>query len=63
MAVNSFTVVNNTSTAKMLIEVNGIHHSPINKGTSEGRIPARVSDKERAIVAAGFANDVDAVNQ
>ena len=35
----------------------------MNRGTSEGRIPAKVSDRERAIVTAGFANDVDAVNQ
>jgi hypothetical protein len=35
----------------------------MNNGTSDGRIPAKVSDKERAIVTAGFANEVDAVNQ
>lgn len=34
-----------------------------NNGTSDGRIPAKVSDKERAIVTAGFAKEVDAVNQ
>jgi hypothetical protein len=34
-----------------------------NKGTSTGRIPANVSDNERAIVTAGFANDVEEVNQ
>jgi hypothetical protein len=28
-----------------------------------GRIPENVSDSERAIVIAGFAKDVDAVNQ
>jgi len=28
-----------------------------------GRIPANVSVSDRAIVIAGFANDVDAVNQ
>src|SRR6185369_109819 len=32
-------------------------------GVSTGRIPAKVSLKERASVTAGFANDVDAVNQ
>ena len=31
--------------------------------TSAGRIPANVSLNERAIVTAGFANDVEAVNQ
>ncbi len=30
---------------------------------SAGLIPAKVSDKHRAIVTAGFANEVDAVNQ
>jgi hypothetical protein len=35
----------------------------MNNGTSDGRIPAKVSDNERAIVTAGFANEVDAVNQ
>src|SRR5580658_5899892 len=35
----------------------------INIGASDGRIPAKVSDKERAMVTAGFANEVDAVNQ
>src|SRR2546421_1476220 len=32
-------------------------------GTSEGRIPAKVSLIERARVTAGLANEVDAVNQ
>jgi hypothetical protein len=32
-------------------------------GTADGRIPAKVSDKHRAIVTAGFANEVDAVSQ
>jgi hypothetical protein len=35
----------------------------INNGTSTGLIPANVSDNARAIVTAGFAKDVDAVNQ
>ena len=35
----------------------------MNSGTSGGAIPAKVFDIERAIVIAGFANDVDAVNQ
>jgi hypothetical protein len=34
-----------------------------NPGTSSGRTPANVSVKERATVTAGFANDVEAVNQ
>ena len=34
-----------------------------NVGTSTGRIPANVSESDRAIVTAGFANDVDEVNQ
>src|SRR4029079_304548 len=34
-----------------------------NPGTSDGRIPANVSVSARANVTAGFANDVDAVNQ
>ena len=32
-------------------------------GTSSGRIPANVSVSERAMVTAGFANEVDGVNQ
>src|ERR1044071_6905081 len=35
----------------------------INPGTSAGRIPAKVSVRARATVTAGFANDVEAVNQ
>ena len=35
----------------------------INAMTPPGAIPAKVSDKERAIVTAGLANEVDAVNQ
>src|SRR5688572_9728388 len=34
-----------------------------NPGTSSGRIPVNVSVKARATVTAGFANDVEAVNQ
>src|SRR3954466_11095574 len=37
--------------------------APMNPGTSPGRMPANVSVSARAIVTAGFANDVDAVNQ
>ena len=33
------------------------------KGASSGRIPENVSEKQRAIVTAGFAKDVEAVNQ
>jgi len=32
-------------------------------GTSMGRIPANVSETDLAIVTAGFANEVDEVNQ
>ena len=32
-------------------------------GTPEGAMPANVSESERAIVTAGLANDVEAVNQ
>jgi hypothetical protein len=32
-------------------------------GTSPGAIPANVSERERAIVTAGLANEVEAVNQ
>ena len=35
----------------------------MNAGTSAGRIPAKVSLAERASVTAGFANEVEAVNQ
>ena len=35
----------------------------MNGGTSAGRIPENVSESERAIVIAGFAKDVEAVNQ
>jgi len=34
----------------------------MNAGASAGRMPANVSESERAIVIAGFANDVDAVS-
>ena len=34
-----------------------------NPGTSPGRMPAKVSVNARAIVTAGLANEVDAVNQ
>jgi hypothetical protein len=34
-----------------------------NSGTSLGRIPAKVSLTDRAIVTAGFAKDVEDVNQ
>lgn len=34
-----------------------------NAGASSGRMPENVRDKVRAIVTAGLANDVDAVNQ
>jgi len=35
----------------------------IKSGTSTGRIPANVSESDLAIVTAGFAKEVDAVNQ
>ena len=35
----------------------------INAGACSGAIPENVSVKERAIVTAGFAKDVEAVNQ
>src|SRR5437016_7610222 len=35
----------------------------MNAGASAGRIPANVSVADRARVTAGFANDVEAVNQ
>ena len=35
----------------------------INAMTPAGAIPAKVSDSEPAIVTAGLANEVDAVNQ
>ena len=35
----------------------------MNQGVSAGRIPAKVLVRERASVTAGFANDVEAVNQ
>jgi hypothetical protein len=35
----------------------------MNPATPPGAMPAKVSDSERAIVTAGLANDVDAVNQ
>jgi hypothetical protein len=35
----------------------------MNIGASTGRMPANVSVNARATVTAGFANDVDAVNQ
>jgi hypothetical protein len=35
----------------------------MNHGASAGRMPENVSVKERARVTAGFAKDMDAVNQ
>jgi hypothetical protein len=35
----------------------------MNAATPFGAIPANVSDNDRAIVTAGLANEVDAVNQ
>jgi hypothetical protein len=35
----------------------------MNAGTPVGAMPANVSERERAIVTAGLANEVDAVNQ
>ena len=35
----------------------------MNAGTSGGRMPVKVSVIARAMVTAGFANDVEAVNQ
>jgi hypothetical protein len=35
----------------------------MNPGTSAGRMPAKVSLAARAMVTAGLANEVDAVNQ
>ena len=35
----------------------------MNIGTLDGAIPAYVSEIDRAMVTAGLANDVDAVNQ
>lgn len=35
----------------------------MNAGTPAGAIPANVLDSERAIVTAGLANEVEAVNQ
>src|SRR5882724_4445933 len=35
----------------------------MNSGASAGRIPAKVSDNARAMVTAGFAKEVEAVNQ
>jgi hypothetical protein len=35
----------------------------VNAGTSSGLMPEKESDSERAIVIAGLAKDVEAVNQ
>ena len=35
----------------------------MNKGADTGAMPAKVLDRLRATVTAGFANEVDAVNQ
>ena len=35
----------------------------MNAATPAGAIPANVSDSDRAIVTAGLANEVEAVNQ
>ena len=39
------------------------HWAKMNIGTSEGRMPEKVSLSERAMVTAGLAKDVDAANQ
>jgi hypothetical protein len=44
-------------------ETAAAHWATINPGTSTGCIPANVSLNARATVTAGFAKDVDAVNQ
>ena len=48
--------------------VSGAHFNPVvsaamKPGASSGRMPAKVSVMDRANVTAGFANEVDAVNQ
>jgi hypothetical protein len=35
----------------------------MNAGTWDGEIPAKVFDRARAMVMAGFANEVNEVNQ
>jgi hypothetical protein len=35
----------------------------MNKGAETGAMPAKVSDRQRAIVTAGLAKEVEAVNQ
>ena len=42
---------------------NAMSWATMKPGASLGRMPAKVSLNDRAIVTAGFANDVDAVNQ
>lgn len=40
-----------------------MHWATIKPGASTGRMPENVSVIDRAIVTAGFAKEVDAVNQ
>ena len=35
----------------------------MNPGTLDGEMPAKVFDRDRAMLTVGFANEVEAVNQ
>jgi transcriptional regulator GlxA family with amidase domain len=48
---------------KIVAAIAPVNCAATNHGVSTGRIPANVSLRLRAIVTAGFANEVDAVNQ
>ena len=55
--------VSNTARAAARATSAPTNCAPMNGGTSAGRIPENVFVSERAIVIAGLANEVDAVNQ
>src|SRR5437762_11061510 len=53
-----------TSHLKSIVAANAPNScETMNAGASDGRMPAKVFVAARASVTAGFANDVDAVNQ
>ncbi len=64
MTASASSAVNGTSQRKSSVAAIAPKScATINAGTSINLIPAKLSLIERAKVTAGFANDVDAVNQ
>jgi hypothetical protein len=64
MTVSASSVVIGTSQRKInVVAIAPKNCATIKPGTSTNLIPAKLSLIERASVTAGFANDVDEVNQ